>query len=107
MNIRGLDHMTTEQLADELAKGGRFVYYEFCISLIVVSLRRPSAVYFLRGKQWAFWRGIPYSLLSLLLGWWGIPWGLVYTPLVLVNNLAGGCDVTDLVDWRAALTETN
>jgi hypothetical protein len=32
--------------------------------------------------------------LSLLFGWWGLPWGLIYTPLTLWTNLSGGRDVT-------------
>jgi DNA-directed RNA polymerase subunit RPC12/RpoP len=28
-------------------------------------------------------------LTSLLLGWWGFPWGLVMTPVQIVRNLAG------------------
>ncbi len=38
--------------------------------------------------------GLPYTLLSLFIGWWGFPWGLVYTPMVLIQNLGGGNDVT-------------
>ena len=40
------------------------------------------------------WRAFPYSLLTLVLGWWGIPWGLIYTPLALMTNFSGGRDVT-------------
>jgi hypothetical protein len=29
------------------------------------------------------------TLFSLLLGWWGIPWGFVMTPIQIVRNLAG------------------
>ena len=29
------------------------------------------------------------TLSSLLLGWWGIPWGLVVTPVQIARNLAG------------------
>ena len=32
--------------------------------------------------------------MSALLGWWGFPWGFIYTPAVLVTNLKGGRDVT-------------
>ena len=30
--------------------------------------------------------GVVYSL---LLGWWGVPWGLVMTPVQVWRNLAG------------------
>lgn len=29
------------------------------------------------------------TLYSLLLGWWGFPWGLLMTPVQIVRNLAG------------------
>lgn len=29
------------------------------------------------------------SLFSLFLGWWGLPWGLIVTPIQIVRNLVG------------------
>lgn len=29
------------------------------------------------------------TLFSLLLGWWGFPWGLIMTPIQVVRNLVG------------------
>ena len=101
MNIRGMDHLTPAELEKELAAGARFVFFEVCISLIFLTLRRPTEVYFLRANDLGVARGLPYTLTSLLLGWWGVPWGIIYTPLVLLTNVSGGCDVTRQV--RAAL----
>jgi hypothetical protein len=92
--IRGIEGLTSEQLEKELAAGGRFVFFEYCISLLVLTLRRPSAIYFLKGDQSGLVHGLRYSVLSLLLGWWGVPWGIFYTLLTLLNNLSGGCDIT-------------
>jgi hypothetical protein len=39
-------------------------------------------------------KGLPFSLLSLFLGWWGIPWGPIYTVQALWVNFSGGKDVT-------------
>ena len=80
----------------------RLVFYEYCISLIFLSLRRPSALVRLRPGQRGWVRGIPYSLISLLFGWWCIPWGLIYTPLTLWTNLSGGREVTaeEQQRWR-------
>ncbi len=95
MRIQGINGMTPEELVEELGDGGRFVFFEYCISCFVFSLRRPTDVFWLPGHKWGWVRGLPYTLLTLCLGWWGLPWGLIYTPLTLVTNLAGGCDVTD------------
>jgi hypothetical protein len=82
----------------EKAKEGRVVYYEYCISLVFLTLRRPSGLYHLRPGERGVWKGLPYVALSLLLGWWGIPWGLIYTPLTLWTNLTGGVEVSP-VRW--------
>jgi len=92
--IRGIEKFTPDELQRELAAGGRFVFFEYTISLVFLTLRRPSDIYFLRAGERTFLRSLPYSLLSLLLGWWGLPWGIIYTPLSIFLNLSGGCDVT-------------
>jgi hypothetical protein len=94
MRIRGGEHLSLDELDAELAAGGRLVYYEYCISLLVVTLRQPTEIYLRRSHELGVWRGMRFTLISLLLGWWGIPWGVIYTPLTILTNLAGGCDVT-------------
>jgi hypothetical protein len=97
MRIVGIENRTLAELEHDLAAGGRFVLFECCISLIVITLRRPSPVRFLRPGELGIVRGLPYTLVSLLLGWWGLPWGVIYTPLTLLTNLGGGRDVTAAV----------
>lgn len=41
--------------------------------------------------------GLKYTFLSLVVGWWGIPWGPIYTIASVAKNFAGGGDVTDAV----------
>lgn len=62
-----------------LDNGGRFVIYTYAISIILMTFRRGSDVYLLRKGESALKHGWPYMLLSLVLGWWGIPWGPIYT----------------------------
>jgi hypothetical protein len=100
VRLRGLEGLNEEEVEAELAAGGRLVYYEYCISLIFLTLRRPTEIFFLRPGELGLVRGLPYSLVSLLLGWWGIPWGIIYTPLTLITNFSGGRDVTAQVrEW--------
>jgi hypothetical protein len=101
VRIRGIDEWTLEEMDAELAAGGRFVFYEYCISLIVITLRQKTDVYLIRGDELGLMRGLRFSLISLLLGWWGIPWGFIYTPLTLITNFSGGRDVTPEI--RASL----
>jgi len=51
----------------------------------------------LRPGQRAWVRGLPYCLVSLLFGWWGLPWGVVLTPVTIFSNLTGGRDITSQV----------
>ena len=46
-----------------------------------------------------------YILLALFLGWWGFPWGFIYTPWALFVNFTGGHDVTEDI-LRAINEET-
>ncbi|MCA9163955.1 MAG: hypothetical protein KDA62_13295 [Planctomycetales bacterium] len=94
MQIHGIEHLTVQQLADELERGGRFVYFEYCISLVVLTFKQPTGVYFIRGGESAFARGLPFTLISFFFGWWGIPWGPIYTIWSFVTNFGGGKDVT-------------
>jgi len=94
VRIEGIDDLGPAELIAEIDRGGRFVFFEYCISLMIFTLRRATPVTFLRSDESGWLRGLPYTLLSLVLGWWGVPWGIIYTPLCLATNLAGGCDVT-------------
>jgi hypothetical protein len=90
--------MTAEdELAAELRNGTRLVVYHYTISLLILSSRRPSEVFLMRRGQSRLAKGMRYTLLSLLLGWWGLPWGPIFTVWSVIENLAGGEDVTDKV----------
>jgi hypothetical protein len=85
------------ELHAEIQQGGKFVIYQYCISLLVITFRRSSNVYFIRHEESAVVKGLPFVLLSLVLGWWGIPWGPIYTIQSLWVNLRGGKDMTQEV----------
>jgi hypothetical protein len=61
---------------------------------VILTFKRPSNIYFIRAGENAVIKGLPYSLISLFLGWWGIPWGLIYTIKSFIKNFSGGKDVT-------------
>ena len=89
--------MSTEQLTAELRSGTRLVIYHYTVSLLIVSSRRPSEVFVMRRGDSRFEKGVPYTLLSLLLGWWGLPWGPIFTVWSVIENCAGGEDVTEKI----------
>jgi len=97
MKIVGIDGLDGEQLEKELSRGAKFVVYEYCISVIVMTFKRSSSIYFIRGGESAFGKGIGFTLISLFLGWWGIPWGPIYTIGSIATNCSGGKDLTEEV----------
>lgn len=92
--IPGTEGMNLQDLEQEVLNGGRFVVYSYCISVIILTFRRGTGVRFLRRGQDGVGSALGYSVLSSLLGWWGIPWGPIYTIGALITNFRGGKDVT-------------
>lgn len=97
MKIKNIESLSAESLQDEVKRGGKFVYYAFTISLIVLTFKRTSGVYLVKGNESAANKGLPFTLLSTLFGWWGIPFGPKYTLDSIRTNMKGGKDVTDEV----------
>ena len=102
MKIIGTENLTREQVQYELSKGAKFVIYQYCVSLLVITFRRPSDIYFVTADRPFTGVRLGYSLLSLIAGWWGIPWGPIWTVQSLWTNLSGGRDVTAQVVKPAA-----
>lgn len=85
------------ELERQVLEGGRYVVFQYCISVLVMTFRRSSPVTFLRANESGAGPAFSYSLISLLAGWWGIPWGPIWTVTSLANNISGGKDVTEAV----------
>lgn len=87
-----LDENALTEAEREVIAGGRFVTYRYCWSLIV-SFKPTSSPVLLRAGDDGFGSALRYSLLSLVLGWWGIP-GPIWTLSTMRHNALGGHDVT-------------
>jgi hypothetical protein len=94
MKIVGVDKMSLAELDQAVAQGGRFVFYQYCISVFVMSFKRSSSIHFVPVGQSSTKKGLPFTALSLLVGWWGIPWGPIWTIATVFKNTRGGVDVT-------------
>lgn len=103
MKIQGIEGMSPERLQFEFQRGAKLVFYQYAISVLVVSFRRSSDIYFIPAGENAIKKGLPWSLISLVAGWWGIPWGPIFTIQSLVTNFKGGKDVT--AELSARLTQ--
>jgi len=94
MEIKGIENMGADQINFELQRGARFVIFQYCISIVIMTFKRPSNVYFIKSGEGTVGKSIGFTLISLVLGWWGIPWGPIYTIGSVYTNIRGGKDVT-------------
>jgi hypothetical protein len=92
--IINMEGLTADQLNREIQNGAKFVIFQYCISIIILTFKRPSGIYFIRANESVIKHSISFTLLSVLFGWWGIPWGPIYTIGSLHTNFSGGKDVT-------------
>ncbi|MCB0509420.1 MAG: hypothetical protein H6579_04540 [Chitinophagales bacterium] len=93
--IKGIEGMSLSDINDEIQRGAKFVSYSYCISILIMTFKRGSDIYFIPSNGSAVSKGLPYTFLSLIMGWWGIPWGPIYTIGALFTNLGGGKDLTE------------
>ena len=96
-DLAGSRPVFADELRARVASGYRLVRFEFCFSFLIFTLRRQSPVYLTESWQSRYLRGLGYSLLAIILGPWGVPWGLIYTPWAIWVNLTGGVDETEAI----------
>lgn len=94
MLLKEARDLSTDQLRDILKDGGKVVAYAYTISILIMTFKRSSELYLYRSGENRVQSGLFFSLITLLLGWWGIPWGPIYSIQSLWQNFSGGIDVT-------------
>ncbi len=97
MRIKNITGLSAVDLQQEAADGGRFVYYPYTVSFIFATFRRTSGVYLVRKNENTGLRKSYFAIISLLFGWWAIPFGPKYSIQAIRSSLSGGKDVTDEV----------
>lgn len=95
LKVVGTEGYTPESLREEVARGGKFVIYSYNFSLVILSFKRPSNIHFVPAGKSRVKAGLPFTAIAFVFGWWGIPWGIIYTIQSLHTNFSGGKDVTD------------
>lgn len=68
----------------------RIVVFKSVKSFLVVTIRKPIAGVFC--SDCAQKQAIKASATTWLLGWWGFPWGPIYTAQALISNMFGGVE---------------
>ena len=65
--IKNLENLSDEQINNELKKGGKFVIFSYTISIIIMTFRRNSDIYFIKSGESAVAYSWKYSLITFLL----------------------------------------
>lgn len=94
---KAISGMAPNEVVFEINRGARFVIFQYCFSVVIMTFRRPTSIQFVKAGESTVVKGLPFTAFSLVFGWWGFPWGFIYTPQVIYKNLKGGVDVTPLV----------
>jgi hypothetical protein len=92
--IKGTEGMSDAEIIADVEKGGRFVCYMYCFSIVIMTFRRGTDIYFIPSGRSAVVKGLLWTFLTFACGWWGVPWGPIYSIQCLYKNLSGGHDVT-------------
>jgi hypothetical protein len=94
VQIKNVDGLSTQQIKEMVNQGGKFVIFPYTISVIVMTFKRSSDIYFIKPGEGSFKHGVGFMLTNLILGWWGIPWGPIYTIQSIIAHAGGGKNVT-------------
>ena len=97
MRIKNIEGLSAKDLQRRVNYGAKFIYFSYTISFLIVTFRRTSGVYLIHPGKNAMGKGVFFTLLSFVLGWWAIPFGPKYTIAAIHSNLQGGKDVTNEV----------
>lgn len=65
------------------------VRYQFVVSFLIVTFRVDTR-YYIVGHDATRTVAALCTAITLILGWWGFPWGPIHTPQVIARNLRGG-----------------
>lgn len=92
--VKNIEGLSDDMIKRELSNGGKFVIFQYTFSIFIMTFKRGSDIYFIRAGESTLKHSIGFTLITLLFGWWGFPWGPIYSIGSLYTNLTGGKDIT-------------
>ena len=95
--IKNIEGLSVDELNRELSNGAKFVVFQYCFSILIMTFKQGTDVYFIKAGESTAKHSIGFTLITLLFGWWGIPWGPIHSIGALYSNFSGGKDVTQEV----------
>lgn len=94
MQIKNIEGLRVSDIKAIIEDGGRFVYFPYTVSIGIATFKRASSIYLIRSGESSFKHSYKHVLTNGVMGWWGIPWGPVYTISSMYHQFSGGKDVT-------------
>jgi hypothetical protein len=94
MKIKNIEGLTITQISEMVNDGGKFVIFPYTISIVIMTFKRASSIYFIPSGEGTLRHSYKHILTNGVLGWWGFPWGPIYTVGSLYHHMMGGKDVT-------------
>lgn len=88
--IKNAKNINDLEIYRRLENGSSLVQYSYTISVIAFTFSRGTKLYLLNPGDKGIKQGIVFSIITLLLGWWGIPFGPIRTINSLRINFSGG-----------------
>lgn len=95
--IKNIEGLSVAQIRQLVNQGGRFVIFPYTISVVLATFKRGSSIYFIKPDEKSIKYSYKHVLVNSTLGWWGIPWGPIYTIGSMYHHISGGKDVTQEV----------
>lgn len=99
------DKMPIAELKQKISAGAKFVTFQYTVSIIFATFKKPSSIYFIDANESTAKHSWHLSTLTAVLGWWGFPWGPIYTIGTFITNFGGGKNVTDIVMQQILVNE--
>lgn len=92
------EEKTYSSVVDQVMDGNRYVTIPFVVSIVIMSFQRQMGGVHVVGNG-SFPTGplVGASLITVLFGWWGIPFGIIFSFVSCFHLFKGGRDVTFLV----------
>lgn len=94
LRVAGIENMTFDEIVYHVNNGGKFAIFYQCISFLILSQKTSSDIYLIKNGENPkdYYRKL--NLTTLIFGWWGFPWGIIWSIECLEKNSKGGVDVT-------------
>jgi|GEM_PF-2849190 len=92
------------EFGGKMFKGSNVVAsYQMCVSMLVLTMTRKTALYSVDDASPV----ICCTLITILGGWWGFPWGPIRSVQTFISNAKGSENYTPLGSYIRYLMVTN